>query len=253
MWSTGFRSGGFTGRPATLPAAEEPFDPETIENWEFGIRAEWFENRLRTNLTLFMMTLDDKQETVVLPAPGGNTNTIVVNAAKAEYSGFEFEGALSPFDNQDLNIRMSVGYLDAEYDELFQNVGGEIVDIANDAIVIYAPEWTFSLGADYTTDIAGGELAYNVNYKWTDDSYGRTSDFLPDGLGRHVIESYGALDMSLGYSFPVGDTTFTVSVYGQDLLEDGARLARPFDTGGLWWFNTPVMRRNYGVQLGFEF
>jgi len=252
-WSTGFRSGGFTGRGATYEAASIPFDPETIENWEFGLRGEWFDNRLRTNLTYFIMTLDDKQETVVLPAPGGNTNTVVVNAAKAEYSGFEFEGALSPFDAHDLNFRASLGYLDASYDELLQNVGGELVDISDDAIVIYAPEWTFSLGADYSTQFCGGELSYNVNYKWTDDSYGRTADFLPDGLGRHVIESYGALDMSLGYSVPYQDTTFTVSVYGQDLLEDGARLARPFDTGGLWWFNTPVMRRNYGIQLGFEF
>lgn len=251
-WSTGFRSGGFTGRPANLEAASIPFDPETIENWEFGIRAEWFDNRLRTNLTGFFMTLDDKQEPVVLPAENGGTNTIVVNAAKAEYSGIEFEGALSPFDAHDLNFRMSIGYLDASYDSLIQNVGGELVDVSENAIIIYAPELTFSFGADYTKQIGSGELNYNMNYKWTDDSYGRTADFMADGLGRDVIESYGALDMSLSYSMPMGDTTFTVSLYGQDLLEDGARLARPYDTGGLWWFNTPVMRRNYGVQFGFE-
>lgn len=252
-WSTGFRSGGFTGRPATLPAAETPFDPETVENLEVGIRTEWFNNRLRANLSAFKMTLEDKQETVVLPAPGGNTNTIVVNAAEADYSGFEFEGALSPFDEHDLNLRMAIGYLDASYEELFQNVGGEIVDIAANALVVYAPEWTVSIGADYTRELGRGELAYAVNWKWTDDSFGRTSDFLPDFLNRHIIESYNTLDMSLTYRVPYGDSTMSLSVYGQDILEEGGRLARPFDTGGLFYFNTPVMRRNYGVQFGFEF
>ena len=254
MYSTGFRSGGFTGRPATPAAAEAPFDPETVENIEFGIRSEWFDNRLRANLTAFFMTLEDKQETVVLPAPGGNTNTIVVNAAEAEYSGLEFEGALSPFADHDFNIRATMGYLDASYKELIQNDGaGNLVDVSANALVIYAPEWTFSVGADYTRSIGAGELKFNANWKYTDDSYGRTADFLPDALGRHIIESYDVLDMSLAYTFPMGDSMVTIAAYGQDLLEDGGRLARPFDTGGLWWFNTPVMRRNYGMQFSVEF
>jgi len=45
----------------------------------------------------------------------------------------------------------------------------------------------------------------------------------------------------------------SITAYGQDILEDGGRLSRPYDTGGLWWFNTPTMRRNYGVQFGIEF
>lgn len=112
---------------------------------------------------------------------------------------------------------------------------------------------TASAGIDYTRQLAGGELKFNMNWKYTDDSYGRTADFRPDALNRHIIESYDTLDLSLGYTFPVGDTMVSITAYGQDVLEEGGRLARPYDTGGLWWFNTPVMRRNYGVQFGIEF
>lgn len=254
MFSTGFRSGGFTGRPGNITAASTPFDPETVDNLEFGIRSEWWDNRLRMNLTAFFMELQDKQEAVVVPE-GNSTNTFVLNAAQATFNGFEFEGALAPFDAHDLNFRASVGYLDASYDELpyLEPGATELTDIAGDALIVYAPEWTISVGADYTRQIGNGELKFNTNWKYTDDSYGRTADFRPDALNRHVIEAYRVLDLSLGYTFPVGDTMVSITAYGQDILEDGGRLSRPYDTGGLWWFNTPTMRRNYGVQFGIEF
>lgn len=252
MWSTGFRSGGFTGRPGNYSAASTPFDPETVENLEFGVRSEWFDNRLRLNFTVFSMKLEDKQEAVVVPE-GNSTNTYVLNAAQADFSGWEFEGALAPFEDHDLNFRAAIGYLDASYDELPYLENGSLVDISNDALVVYAPEVTASAGIDYTRQLAGGELKFNMNWKYTDDSYGRTADFRPDALNRHIIESYDTLDLSLGYTFPVGDTMVSITAYGQDVLEEGGRLARPYDTGGLWWFNTPVMRRNYGVQFGIEF
>ena len=247
-YSTGFRSGGFTGRPTTLIEASTAFNPETVDNYEVGIRSEWLNNRLRTNLTGFYMTIDDKQETIVVPS-GATTSTFVVNAGSAEYQGFEFEGALTPFADHDLSLRAAAGYLDASYSELINNG----VDVSKNALVIYAPEWTLSVGGDYARNLGGGELVYNWNYKWTDDSFGRTSDFAADPLGRHIIESFGALDMSLTYRFRAGDATLTLSAYGQDLLQEGARLGRPFDTGGVFYFNTPVIRRNYGIQFGVEF
>ena len=60
-YSRGFRSGGFNGRAASVTALG-PYDPETVDSFEAGIRSELFDNRLRFNPTLFFLSYNDKQE-----------------------------------------------------------------------------------------------------------------------------------------------------------------------------------------------
>lgn len=259
-YSTGFRSGGFNAR-GTTPNSIGPYGSESVDTIEVGIRSEWFDNRLTVNATYFDSVYKDKQEQVVTAGDGsfifngqpedcgGPTCTFVFNAGEVESSGIEIEAMALVADS--LTLRASLGTLDADYTK-FDYAG--LGDIANRAQVTYAPELTYNLGAEYVVQAPGGEIIFNGNFKYTDDSWGRTDfatydyQYGPDIL----IESFEVLDLSATYRRSLGDGMFTARVYGTDVLEDGGRIARPFDAGS-FAFAALVPRRTLGVTFGYEF
>ncbi|MFA7585418.1 MAG: TonB-dependent receptor, partial [Novosphingobium sp.] len=84
-WSRGFRSGGFNGRGLTLFSASLPYDPETVDSYEVGIKSELFDRMLTVNLAGFYSDYKDIQQTSTVATPGSAaTQTVVVNAAAAK-------------------------------------------------------------------------------------------------------------------------------------------------------------------------
>jgi iron complex outermembrane receptor protein len=259
-YSTGFRSGGFNSR-GTTPNSVGPYGSETVDTMEVGIRTEWFDNRLTINATYFDSVYKDKQEQVVTAGDGsfifngqpedcgGPTCTFVFNAGEVESSGLEIEAMALVTDA--LTIRAALGTLDADYSR-FDYAG--LGDISNRAQVTYAPELTYNIGAEYIMSALGGEIILNGNFKYTDDSWGRTDfatydyQYGPDIL----IESFDVLDLSATYRRAMGNGMLTARVYGTDVLEDGGRIARPFDAGSFAFANI-VPRRTLGLTLGYEF
>ena len=67
LYSKGFRAGGFSGRANTYEAASTPYDPETVDNYELGMKSEWLDRRLRLNASAYFMKYDDKQEELSVP------------------------------------------------------------------------------------------------------------------------------------------------------------------------------------------
>ncbi|MFN2328364.1 MAG: TonB-dependent receptor [Chromatocurvus sp.] len=259
-YSTGFRSGGFNARGNT-PNTVGPFGSETVDTFELGIRTEWLDNRLTFNATFFDSVYKDKQEQVVTAGDGsflfngqpedcnGPTCTFIFNAGEVETRGIELESMALLTDA--LTIRASLGTLDADYSRFDHPTVGDISDRAQ---VTYAPELTYNIGAEYIVQALGGEVILNGNFKYTDDSWGRTDfatyDFQygPD----IIIDSFKVLDLSATFRQSLGDGMFTARLYGTDLLEDGGRIARPFDAGA-FAFAALVPRRTVGVTFGYEF
>ena len=60
--TNGFKSGGWNARGSSS-AALQAFAPETIWSYELGMRADWMDGRLRTNVTAFYSDLEDLQTT----------------------------------------------------------------------------------------------------------------------------------------------------------------------------------------------
>ena len=44
----------------------------------------------------------------------------------------------------------------------------------------------------------------------------------------------------------------TITVFGNDILEEGGYIVRPLDAGA-FAFGTPQKRQHFGVSLGYEF
>ncbi len=112
--------------PAPTMRPSSPYDPETVDNFELGMKSEWFERRLRLNAAAYFMKYNDKQEELSVPVDvegGTGQQTLFINASKAESKGIELEVTAIPFDG--FMISGSLGLLDAEYTDFDDPVTGE--------------------------------------------------------------------------------------------------------------------------------
>lgn len=250
-FSTGYRSGGFNNRGSD-PVTIGPYDPEEVDSWELGIRTQPTGNLLM-NVTLFYSEYSDKQQFVVTDGSQcgltvDQTCTFVRNAAETTNQGLEIEAVYTPTDA--LTLRATYGYLDAEFDEYDFN--GR--DLSDDAPVIYSPENTASLTADYVTDLVGGSLTLTGTYSYTDEVFGNAPwesynfDTGPD----ITISSHSQLDLAATFLYPVGDGTAKLMVYGTDITDGDGRVSRAFDAGAFAWQEL-VPGRQWGVTVGYEF
>lgn len=119
--SQGTKSAGFDYRAQTPTAsgllqAQLPYDPETVTNYETGLKTEWLNGRLRANLAAFYIRFDDIQITTTDPA---TTVSRRFNAGRGSTRGVEFEGTAIPVDGLQFDINAS--YLKARLDEFLGN------------------------------------------------------------------------------------------------------------------------------------
>src|SRR5690606_22672654 len=205
-YSEGFSAGGIS--IPNLPQYPDvptqiAYDPETLENYEIGLRADWLDGLLRTNVTMFTGDYDDIQVTNYIftrcdgfPNCDGPLtqlpNLHLTNAAKAEVKGVELESVIYPGENWLVNL--NVGYLDTAYTEV-----GEAADAVHvGAPFAQAPEWTVSTGLQYNHTLASGAtLTPRLDYTWTDE-YTLATDY----RNQNFQEPYGLLNARLTYDSP---------------------------------------------------
>lgn len=253
-YSRGFRSGGFDGRATTLAQLQNPFDPETVDTFETGLRMDLLDGELRLNPTIFFTKYDDKQEERVFSfiGPGGvpETVTVTVNAAKAEIWGIELESIWAPTER--LLFRGSFGYLDAEY-KTFDSINPISLapeDIADTARLRRVPEINYSIGAEYRMPIGAGELIATVHHSYTDEFFSSPVQRQQDPLGRDIAPEDHRTDFFLTYDRPIGDngTHLTATAFMKDAFGDEVRSALPFNAG-LFWFGQRVAERQWGLEF----
>lgn len=108
----GFKSGGWNAR-GTSASQLLPFGPETVWSYEAGIKSEWFDRRLRVNVTGFWLDNKDFQAPSALVGANGSIAFITQNFADYRNKGVELELTAVPTDG--LNLFANIGYQDDEY------------------------------------------------------------------------------------------------------------------------------------------
>jgi iron complex outermembrane receptor protein len=249
-YSQGFRSGGWVGRAATETAIGT-FEPEVLNSYETGFRSEWLDNSLRINGTVFYMDYKDKQEDFTIAYTDifgtASTTSRVENGASATVKGLELEIRYSP--TLDLIVRSALGLLDAEYDKYTAPEGpnGSEINVADQRHYRFAPDYTFSLGADYFFEISGNEFVLTANYKYTDEFW-VTPLFDSLNQGRDQIKGNDQLDLSINATFD----NVKVSIFGDNITQSHGRVFRKFD-GGAYHFGDKEVGRTFGITFGVEF
>ena len=251
-YSTGYRAGGFNSRGNNVPTIG-PFDAEDVTSIELGMRSQPTD-RLQLNITGFSADYSDKQQFVVTDGTqcglaATATCTFVRNIAEAKNQGIEIEALFVATDQ--LTIRGSYGYLDAEFEEY--NFNGR--DISSAAPLIYAPENTASLNLLHTSPLMGGTLALSATWSYRDEVWGAAEyAFYNFDTGPKMnIEAHDQLDLSATFlQTNVGGRQMKVALYGTDVLESDGRVSRTFDAGAFAWHEL-VPGRQIGVTVGYEF
>jgi iron complex outermembrane recepter protein len=188
-YSRGFKGGGFDPRGVST-ACRNPtggacnpqqlfdfmsFDPETVDSYELGWRAQLFDRRLNFSLVGFYADYQDIQ----IPGSFGTVLNgqqtfigITTNAAGATFTGVEFEGNAvlardfaTPGDR--LNLSFSLGYLDARFDEYIDARG---INVADRRAIQNTPDFTGSLTLNYGLPVGAGTLNIIPSVSYRGDS-----------------------------------------------------------------------------------
>ncbi len=235
-YTDGFKSGGFDmrGNQSVNPNAGDPYQPETVDTFELGVKSELWDRRLRLNAALFTSAYDDMQVTVQR-AVNNTVASQVLNAASADINGLELEAVAVASDA--LQFNLVLGYTDAKFNEVmfYDAVTKTTTDVSGLWSFANTPELTGTLGTKYTKALLGGELVFNANlYHRSETQIFELPSVLDFGgytlfnAGATWYDASGNWDVSLqgrnlgnketriaGYNFPLlaGEQTIT-AYYG---------------------------------------
>ncbi|ARR56583.1 ligand-gated channel protein [Rhizorhabdus wittichii DC-6] len=243
--SKGFKSGGFnldTIGAANLISRDLIFGPESVINYEAGIKGQLFGRLLRYSLAAFRMDYSDKQVAQIVPTGASTVSSVqVTNAGKARIKGFEVEATLRPFEG--LSLSGNASYLDAKYTRFdYSTIGSTVaVSYAGNRIE-FTPDWMIGGQAEYRFPAGPGEVFLVGSATYTGDMY-----LQPEKLPKYRESGYTLIDARIGYE--VGD--LMIALWGKNLTKQDYRTyARVF--GGLdqavW--GEP---RTYGVEMRYRF
>ena len=240
----GFKSGGFNAR-ITFPEDIGPYDPEIVDTWELGLKADWLEGLLRTNLALFYNDYQDLQVDQ-LAYVGATPVTRVENAASAEISGAELEVVY--LSTKALTLNASLSYLDASYDDFQFDLDANPANGQEDASGLNlrnAPEIQASLGAALEFGLGPGTGTFNVVWMHTSE---RDTDTRNHPIGR--IDALDLLDASIRWR--ANDDRWSLALRGKNITDEKYR-ASGFYAPGVMNFASNGPRRTLALEVGFNF
>jgi iron complex outermembrane receptor protein len=172
-YSKGFKSGGFEMKG--LEVTE--FEPESVTNYEVGLKIDALDQRIRFNTAFYYMDYDDIQ--IRITEQGRSFADILLfidNAGAATIQGFEMELTALPLPNVILNATTS--YTDASYDEFIASDVDtsaippvqSVIDRSDENFAAI-PELTYSLSAMVILPSAIGDFAPRLSMYYRDSFF----------------------------------------------------------------------------------
>jgi iron complex outermembrane recepter protein len=238
-------SRGFKSGVINIGALNDPLDPEFVWNYEVGVKTTVLEDRVRIALSAFHYDYKDLQVSQI----DEFSTPITENAAEARNRGVELE--LNALLTEALSVDFYATYLRAEFREFetaqtnriqegLQNLRGNRLP--------NAPDFTWTLAANYTLPVAGGDLRLRGEAAYVDDVF-----FTEFNNSDAFQEGYTLLNASVRYS--AGDSGWSVEAWGRNLSNESVK-ANNIVTAPLFAFATVGSRyspRTYGLTIGYRF
>ncbi len=233
--STGFRSDGAQPRPF-VAAQLQPVEAEKIIAYEVGAKTDFFDHRLRANLSAFLNDYSPRVATRIGeqcnlandPTPGqfypfpltcpagtplaGQTGYLWINyfSAPGKAKGAELELTAEPIDN--LNLNGSAG-LYKYSSSVAPGADGYVDPSAREQ-----PRWTFSAGAQYMFEMGGlGSITPRVDVFYQGRRTNGNVSF-PQIPGDNDVPAYTLVNARITYASE--DGKWTASVSAENLLDN---------------------------------
>lgn len=268
-WSQGYRSGGFSPRAGSAASASQSYGPETVNSYEIGGKFDLLNRALQLNVAGFVSKYKDLQQnnTLVCPVCATQNETVTSNVGSATIKGIEADFSARP--TEALHITGAFGWLDSSFKGFIVGgispVTGLVIPFDYSANnLIYNPDVTASLSADYTIPTQFGEIVANLGYRYIGAydqqiSIGGLAGDLTNGPAvvtgndpRVRTDAQNLLDGSLTTRFELAGTQAHATLWGRNLLDDRGP-THGFTVGGLWSFGTAREPRTYGVTIGIKY
>ncbi|WP_353227324.1 TonB-dependent receptor [Novosphingobium sp.] len=226
-----------------------PYRPENLTAYELGSKTQFFNNRLRLNLSAFYNDYADLQTQNFI-----NGKQFFDNAGKAKIKGVEAEAEIAVV--QGLNLSGSMSYTDFTYKTFVLNG----TDVAAYARPTYFSNWTGRAAAVYNSPElghSGAHISGLVEGRYR-SSYYLTSTPLRNVLtGAAVLEDknkqsgYWVVNGRLGLAdLAVGGAKLSLSAYGDNVFN---KRYISFGAPVLLFTGTYDRGRTFGVELGASF
>lgn len=248
--SYGYKAGGFNS-----VQVNSLFQPESVDNYELGLKSEWLEHRLRVNVTGYYYKYDNLQSLTLVTQPGALVPSYVTQTGNATGKGVDFEVLAVPVTN--LTLSLVGGYIDTTWDK--REIGG--LNLAGQPTG--TPEWRIVAGIDYVYPLGRlGKLRFRANHSYT--SPGRRTTY--DAQQEASIRSYVDFSKLPGY---FGDRNLTdlrvtwsderdrymVAMWAQNLFNNRYVTGINYITAAT--LQTPYVRpefpRFWGAELTYRF
>lgn len=210
----GFKSGGFTGRIAVAQDIG-PFDPEHLDTYEAGIKADLLDRHLRLNLAAFYNNYKDMQVTQNLTYLDGKNSAAIRNAGGAKTKGFELEATVIPVDGVTLNG--AIAYLDAyytKYDTFVLDGEGNTVAVSYAGNrLMNAPKWNASAGFTVKQPLGSGDITATGQYTYTSSKFTAFTD-----RPTELVKPVSLVNATL--SWAPSDEQWSIGVWGRNLFNE---------------------------------
>lgn len=211
-YSTGFKAGGANSRSLTY----RPFGPEEVTATELGLKSQFWEDRVRVNVSLFSSDIKDKQMDFFYPfVVGGSQRTVsdTTNASTdGQSKGAELEVNFSPVEN----LVLALNYAYTNIDSLVAPNPYAPNLAPSRVLPLFAPESAGSVSMDYTFPVGMAGLRLHLDGNWSDGYY--TSE-----IEQTLTDDYFVVNARLVLAdVPIGNQGVTAdfSLWARNLLEE---------------------------------
>jgi iron complex outermembrane receptor protein len=172
-----------------------PLNPETSNEYEVGLKASGFDNRLQFTATAFDTIYTNYQanyQTLIVGTPVTN----LINAGQVSSKGVEADASarLTHY----LTVSVSASAINAKVDSFIQPAGAGAVNI-NGQPLPFAPKFKSNAMAEYRMPLPGTSLFFNASL---DYEYQSAEQFQLTETPDTVQGSYGIWNATIGISKP---------------------------------------------------
>ncbi len=256
-YTEGYKAGGFSD----FALGELfPFEEETIDSVELGVKLDAWNNRLRINAALFSMDYDDMQLFVARPDPDpNNIGSLqgVTNAGAASIDGAELEVSLLPAEGW--LITFAASFADGQFDQFDDFINNPETGVPepldrSDEDLPSLPESSFSLGVQYDWDTSIGSWTARADAYYRDEIYwgfdALTWD-IPLARENSTTDSYTVYNARLNWQI---NDSLAIAAWGKNLGDktyyDGG-VGEAANIGHvIKGFAAP---RRYGIDFRYDF
>lgn len=247
--SKGFKAGGVQVPP--FPTFSDSFDEETLWSYELGVKTDLLDSRLRLNAALFYMDWDGLQVEFEESGLDEEGNLVLFNginnAEKSTLKGVEVVATALVTENVVANL--SVGYLDAEFDELTQFLDGEN-RVFDGRTIPRSPEWTVAADVEYGFAVSSTLDGFvRAEWQYRDDYVAETNAYLrPEGTFPWYVPSYDVFNLRAG----IVHEDFSIAVYAENLFDNNF-YTNAYEHAYIGGTFVEPSFRTFGVRGRYEF